>query len=494
MNSKNAEAVGESRHFIDGDWVESVDGKSGQSIDPSNGEVIGAFAVAGVAEADAAIAAAVRAFRNPRWSQSPRTRQAVMLRWADRIESRAEELARLISVENGRAIRQARLEIGGAVSELRYYAGLARHIPGHVVESEPGVFSTILREPLGVAGIIVPWNAPVGLLVRSLAPAMAAGCASVIKPAPQTTIITARVLELLSADSEMQKGAVNMVGEVGHEVAKRLVSSGGVDVLSFTGSSVMGQQIMADASSTMKRLSLELGGKSCCLVFEDVDITVAAPKLAAAATVLSGQQCTTARRILVHRSRVEEMKHSLAAALKALVIGPGLEETTDVGPMVDAAAQNRVGAMIERACDEADEVLLRGGKVTDGRLEKGCFQAPTLVAHGDSGAFFCQEEIFGPFAVIEAFDTESEAIALANHTVYGLSGSVWTHDGDRAMRVARALRNGTVWINDHNRLFPEAETGGYRHSGLGRLHGYEALADFTTLKHVYQDVGVAVHG
>jgi acyl-CoA reductase-like NAD-dependent aldehyde dehydrogenase len=368
---------------------------------------------------------------------------------------------------------------------VRYYAGLARHIAGHVLEPEPGTFSTMLREAAGVAVIVVPWNAPAVLLVRSLAPALAAGCTAIVKPAAQTSLITAAMMQCLD-EPALPPGVVNLLHEAGAEASARLVESRDVDVVSFTGSTETGKRIMRAAADSMKRLSLELGGKSCCLVFEDTDVEAIAPRLARAATIISGQQCTAARRILVHASKLGEMRGKLAMALANLKVGPGIDPHSDIGALIDRTSRDQVQATIERACDLADAVVLRGTA-----SESGAFLSPTLVEHGDPNAFFCQEEIFGPFVTLEAFETESEAIAKANNTVFGLSASVWTHDTARAFRIARALRDGTVWINDHNRLFAEAETGGYRQSGLGRLHGYDALADFTEIKHICIGAGVA---
>jgi betaine-aldehyde dehydrogenase len=478
-----------SLHWIDGTWAPSSDEAQGESIDPATGKVLGRFAAGGAKEVDAAIQAARRAFGAASWSQNPRRRQAVLLEWANRLEARSGELATLLTLENGKAIGQSRGEMAGAISEIRYYAGLARHIPGHVLEVEPGVFSTMIREPAGVAGIIVPWNAPAVLLVRSLAPALAAGCTAVIKPAPQTTIFTAAMLRELGEIAQLPKGAVNLVGETGHVVAQTLATSPGVDVLSFTGSTATGKKIMVAAAETMKKLSLELGGKSCCLVFPDADIAAIAPKLAAAAAIISGQQCTAARRVLVHASRFDDMKQALKAALERVVIGSGLDPATEMGPLIDVASRDRVHRRIADACDACDEVVLRGDRPS-GALAEGAYLTCSLIAHSDPNAFFCREEIFGPLVVLERFESEAEAVAKANNTIFGLSASVWTKDGARALRLARALRNGTVWINDHNRLFAEAETGGYRQSGLGRLHGYEGLADFTELKHICQTVGV----
>lgn len=474
------------QHWIDGTAVGDA---SLPSLDPATGAVLGTFADGGAAESAAAIAAARRAFERSDWAAAPRLRQRVLLDWASALHAQAEALAGLLTRENGKVIAQARGEIAASISEIEYYAGLARHLPGHVLAPEPGVLSTVLREPAGVAGIIVPWNAPAVLLVRALGPALAAGCTVVVKPAAQTTLFNAALLAPLLAHPQLPAGVVNTFSEAGHAGASMLATSHDVDAICFTGSTSVGKTIMRDAADSMKKLSLELGGNSACLVFADADVDAVAPQLAAAATIISGQQCTAARRVLVHASRLADMKRALAAALGALKVGPGLDASSHMGPLIDIASRDQVAARIARALDDADEVLLRGS-MPGGALAAGAFLTPSLVHHRDSAADFVQDEIFGPFLVLESFEDEAEAVARANHTVFGLSASVWTHDGATAQRVARALRNGTVWINAHNRLLPEVETGGYRQSGLGRLHGYDALADFTELKHIYQAPGV----
>lgn len=477
-------------NFIDGNWQTAQQGSFVDSRNPADGKRIGSFAAGASEDAEAAIQTARRGFERSDWSHDPRLRQLVLLDWADRMEARIEELSKLLTLENGKPLGHSQSELQGAISEIRYYAGLARYIPGHVFEVEPGIYSTLLREPAGVAGLIIPWNAPVVLLIRALAPALAAGCSAVIKPAPQTALITAEVIKCLVEARKLPREIVNLVSEQGHEVARHLIESPEVDVVSFTGSNAIGQAIMAAAAPTMKKLSLELGGKSACLIFEDVDIAQVAPKLADAATVIAGQQCTAARRVLVHASRYEEMREALRASLSKLKVGPGSDPSVQMGPLIDPVALEQVWRRTSDAMTAADEVILPGSRL-GGALEAGCFLTPTLVAHRDSAAFFVQEEIFGPFVVLEKFEDEQEAIARANHSEYGLSASIWTNHGARAMRVARALRNGTVWINDHNKLFAEAETGGYRRSGIGRLHGFDGLLDFMEVKHVYQNCGVA---
>ena len=471
-------------NYIDGQWQGAVGGGIATSRNPAAGSGSGRLAAGGLADARAAIASARHAFDTSLWPYDARLRQNVLLQWADRLEKR-HELAALLTQENGKVMAQSRGEMAAAISEIRYYAGLARHMPGHFTEVEPGAYSATLREAAGVAGLIIPWNAPVVLLIRSLAPALAAGCTVVVKPAHQTAQITAQVLRELAAVETLPRGVLNLVLETGSEAAQELVASADVDVLSFTGSNGTGQRIMAAAAPTMKKLSLELGGKSCCLVFPDPDVGATAQRIAAAATVISGQQCTAARRVLVHASRYDEMKQALKHALGSIMVAPGDTPGAGMGPLIDAQALEQVAG----AVDICDEVVLRGGR-PGGRLASGHFLMPTLVAHQDSSAFFVQDEIFGPFVVLERFEDEKDAVARANHTVFGLSASVWTLDGDRGMRVARALRNGTVWINDHNRLFAEAETGGYRRSGVGRLHGYEGLNDFLETKHIYRSVGL----
>lgn len=476
------------RHFINGGWQPSSDGRMAASFNPATGERLGDFADGGAAEAETAVAAARSAFEETAWGQSPRDRQMVLLRWADAMEARGEELARCLTLTNGKPLPQSRGEIAGAVSEIRYYAGLTRHFPGSAMEVAPGEFSTMIREPAGVAGLIIPWNAPAVLLIRSLAPALGAGCATVTKPAPQTALFSAMVFETLVDVPGLPDGVVNVFFETGHEGAMRLVASAEVDTISFTGSTKVGEAIMVAAAPTMKKLSLELGGKSCCVVLADADIAAVAPKLAAAATIIAGQQCTGARRVLVHESRYGEMKTVLSAALAAIKVGNGLDAGIDMGPLIDQRARAGVKAEIESAFDLCDEVLLRGG-IPEGAPEGSAFLTPSLVAQRDENASFCQDEVFGPLLVLEPFADETEAVKKANNTTFGLSASVWTNDGPASMRLARALRNGTVWINDHNKLFAEAETGGYRRSGLGRLHGFDALHDFSELKHIYQNVG-----
>jgi betaine-aldehyde dehydrogenase len=463
-------------NLIDGKWQPAGNEQLGDSINPASGQEIGSFAASHRADAQRAIAAARNAFGRSGWACNPELRRSLLLQWADRL-ARYDHLAQLLTLENGKVLAQSRRELAAAISEIRFYAGLAHHVTGQALELDPASHPTLLREPAGVAGLIIPWNAPIILLIRSLAPALAAGCTVVIKPAPQTALITAAVVRELHAVAGLPKGVVNLVSEIGQEAAHELAISPDVDVIGLTGSSDSGKNLMAAAVSTMKKLSVELGGKSSCLVFPDVDIAHVAVQLAAAATVISGQQCTAARHIMVHASCYEEMKHALKNALERIVVGAGDVPGTDMGPLIDAPAMLLAGVLIEQALHHCDEVVLRGHRI-GGKLANGFFLSPTLVARSDFGPIRQQDEIFGPFITLEKFDEEKQAIANVNNTESGMASSVWTGDRTRVVRMARTLRNGAVWIKDHNKLIAEAATGGYRRSGFGRLHGYGNLLDF----------------
>jgi betaine-aldehyde dehydrogenase len=474
------------RHWIRGEWVGGDNGTF-PSINPANGKVLGQAAHGGAGEAKAAIDAARDAFENSAWASSPRLRAAVLLEFAQRLEADAAPLAALLTAENGKIKRECAGEVEGAVSELQYYAGMARILAGRIVEPMPGVTSLIMREAAGVVGIIVPWNAPLILLVRSLAPAMAAGCTVVVKAAPQVALFMARVMAHLAAVGRLPRGAVNMVIEQGNAASEEIVQSAEVDVVSYTGSTAVGKIIMAAAAPTLKRLSLELGGKAPCVVCADADLSRAVPDILAAGTILTGQQCTAATRILVERSRVDEFSERIKAQINAFKVGPGEDAASQMGALIDIQNRDRILGLIESMAD-SHKMIVKGAAVP-GLDKNGAFVSPTVVAADDPSDPIVQNEHFGPIMTLEVFDSDSDAVRLANATRFGLGASVWSTDLARAQRIAKKIRAGTVWINAHNKLFAEAETGGYRQSGFGRLHGMEGLNDFLETKHVYQDIG-----
>jgi len=470
------------QHWIDGRWVGSVSGLIAESLNPATGKVLGCFADAGKDEAENAIAAARQAFDQGQWRHQPRLREKVLLEFADRIEADLAELSQLLTADNGKLLAEATGEINAGISELRYYAGLSRNIFGRIIELEPGLFSNLTREPLGVAGIIVPWNAPVVLMIRSLAPALAAGCAVVVKAAPQTAIANERVFRLLSEVSDLPAGIVNMFSETGSDGAKELVDSVDVDVISYTGSTEVGKQIMKAGAATLKRLGLELGGSAPCIVFDDANIDQAAPALVRAGMFMAGQYCCSATRVLAHNRVLGQVQEQLSNAMRDLVIGPGNDPKSQMGPMVDEAGRQRVRDLLENAT-QTDEILCQV-ESPRGDLKSGFFLGPSLVHASNPQSLLYTGEVFGPVLVIDGFDDEEEAISKANNSRFGLAASVWSQDLQRGHRVANKVQSGTVWINSHGRTFPEAENGGYKESGIGRLHGVEGLAEFLETKHI----------
>ncbi len=470
-------------HYIAGNWIADAPNGFDESINPANGQSLGRFPLGSDQLASAAVLAARQAFEQTAWACDPNLRSRVLFEFADRMEANKERLARLLSSENGKLLVQATHEISAAVSEARYYGGVARNIFGRVRETGPGNMSILAREPAGVVSVIVPWNAPATLLVRSAAPALAAGCCLVIKPAPQTPLTNARVISLFDGIECLPKGVVNSVNECGIEVGSTLSTHPDIDVISFTGSSETGKKIMANAAASVKRVSLELGGKAPAIVFGEADLEKATREIVRASLTLNGQMCTSISRVLAQDEIALALEDRLNEAFKRVVLGDPLDPGVQLGPLIDRANQERVLGIINRARHESELIL--EGSAPGGRLSGGCYVSPTLFRIDDTDHWLVQGELFGPIVSLESFEDENEAVAKANATRFGLAASVYTPHINRAMGVARRLKFGTVWLNSHNRLFAEAETGGYRESGIGRLHGLEAMHDFLETKHIY---------
>jgi acyl-CoA reductase-like NAD-dependent aldehyde dehydrogenase len=425
------------QQFIDGELVSST--RVSASTAPADGAVLGHYADADAAQGARAVAAARAAFDGSDWSRDRRLRHRVLGALADGVERRTDELVTLLARENGKVLAEAGFEIAMVAPKLRYYAALAVTEGGRAAEVAPGLLMTSVPEPVGVAGVIVPWNAPVVLAVRSFAPALAAGCTAVVKMPGRTGLVNGLLHEILAGTPGLPAGVLNSLTESGNEVAPLLVASPDVDVLSYTGSTRVGRTIMAEAAPTLKRLSLELGGKTPMVVFDDADLDAAVPVLAAAVTTFAGQFCMAGSRVLAQRGIAGELRERLAKALTDVRVGRGDDPASGMGPMIDAANAERVDRMVAEA-EQYATVVVRGGQTEAG----SAYYLPSLVEVADPTTPIVQQEVFGPVATFEVFESEADAVRLANATEYGLAASVWSRDVDRPRRVGRQLRAGTV--------------------------------------------------
>lgn len=479
------------RHWIDGTSVGS--GRTANSTDPATGEVIGTYSDADAAVGQAAIGAAVRSFATSPWRYDPMLRATALSHLADAYEHRTGEIVDTLSRENGKLRREAGFEAHFIPRALRFAAGLAMRPAGHVADTQPGRQSMSIRQPVGVAGLIVPWNSPAYLSIRALAPALAAGCTAVVKMPGQAAQTAALMSEIFASIAELPAGVVNVVTESGSEVASLLVESPDVPVISFTGSTRTGRLVAQSAAAHFKRVGLELGGKTPHLVFADADRESAVATAVQSCTVFAGQFCMTGSRILVQRDVADEFIADLSLKLDNVRPGPAFDPASEIGPMIDKAAVARVDAAVEEAIAAGAKPVVRGGPSTVPELAGGAFYHPTLLEVADSSLPIVQDETFGPVQTVQLFDTEDDAIALANDTNYGLSACIWSRDVDRPMRVARRLDAGLISINSWANLTVEFEEGGFKASGMGRLGGLASVDDFLEYKQITQDWAPGTH-
>jgi betaine-aldehyde dehydrogenase len=469
------------RHWIDGKWVDSP--QHGTSVNPATGEAIGRYADGNADEAALAVAAAKAAFRNTGWSDDRHLRARVLNAMADKFTEHSERLVELLGTENGKIRPHGRFETAIVPYTLRFNAALALTQSGRAMEVDKDSLSMVIRQPVGVAGVVAPWNSPIALVIRSLAPALAAGCTAAVMLPRQTAQLNALISEVISETPDLPTGVVNIFTS-GREGVTHLVESPDVPVLSFTGSTATGRAISAAGAPRLKTFGLELGGKAPHLVFPDADLDDAIDKITLALTVFSGQFCMTGSRLLVHAEVADEVRSRLAERLAAVKVGSAADPDSQMGPLIDKSNVERVDGMVEDAIAAGAEVVVRGGPVTEGALAKGAFYRPTLLEVHDSSLPIVQQEVFGPVLTMQRFGSEREAIDLANDTEYGLSASVWSRDVDLPLRVARKLASGTVWINDWATLHDEFEEGGFGQSGKGRMRGLATLDEYLEYKHI----------
>jgi len=468
-------------HWIDGEWTES--GIVSESINPATGAVLGQWADGGEAEARVAVAAARRAFDTSPWSRDRSLRHRALNEMADRFDAHAEELGTLVTKENGKKIAEGLFEGTSPSPTLRHNAAQALTEVGISAEVAPGQWFSTYAEPAGVVGIIVPWNSPVALLIRSLAPALSAGNTVAVKMPGQTALVANLVSQIIAEVTSLPRGVVNIFTESGNTGAPYLVASPDVQVISYTGSTTVGRIVAANGAPTLKRMNLELGGKTPMIVFDDADLDSTVPLLAAGITTFGGEFCMTGSRILVQRGVADEVRTRLAGLLENVRVGDGMDPETDMGPLIDQADVARVDAMVQAALAYAKPVV-RGGPATDGALAAGAFYRPALLEVEDVSTDLVQKEVFGPVATFEVFDTETDAIARANATEYGLAAGIFTGSLNTSRRVSRELQAGTVWTNTWAAINDGFAEGGYKQSGIGRLRGLLAITEFQEAKTV----------
>ncbi len=473
------------KHWIDGEWTGS--GTVSESVNPATGAVLGRWADGGEAEARAAIAAARRAFGTSPWSRDRSLRHRALSEMADRFDAHAEELGVLVTKENGKKIAEGMFEGGSPGPTLRHTAGQALTDTGISAEVAPGQWFSTYAEPAGVVGIIVPWNSPVALLIRSLAPALSAGNTVAVKMPGQTALVANLVSRIIAEVQSLPRGVVNIFTESGNTGAPYLVASPDVQVVSYTGSTTVGRMIAAGGAATLKRMNLELGGKTPMIVFDDADLDTTVPLLAAGITTFAGEFCMTGSRILAQRGVADEVRSRLAGMLENVRVGDGLDPETDMGPLIDKASVARVDGMVEAALAYAKPVV-RGGPATDGALAAGAFYRPALLEVEDVNTDIVQKEVFGPVATFEVFDTETDAISRANATEYGLAAGIFTSNINISRRVSREIQAGTIWTNTWAAINDGFAEGGYKQSGIGRLRGPLAITEFQEAKTVVHSI------
>ena len=473
--------------LIDGEWVEAASGLTFPSINPSTGATIAHLAQGGAQDADKAVAAARRAFEGP-WSKvTPAERQWMIWRFADLLEENYEELRLLEVLDMGSPIgRSPEAGATRAVEVLRYYAGWATKIQGETIpNSVPGsVFSYTLREPVGVVAAIVPWNGPLSNALWKIAPVLATGCTMVLKPAEQASLTAIRLGELI-CESEIPDGVVNIVTGFGETVGAALASHHNVDKVAFTGSTATGQHIVRAAAGNLKRVSLELGGKSPDIVFADADLDKAVPGAAMAVFGNSGQVCCAGTRLFVQRPVYDEFLDRMSQFATALRVGDSLDPQTQIGPLVSAGQLDRVLGYLKRGPVEGARTTVGGERLTEGPLKDGYFVPPTVFADVTDDMQIARDEIFGPVACVLPFDSVTEVVARANTGVYGLGGGVWTRDVGKAHQVSAALQTGAVWVNGYLHFDAAVPFGGYKMSGWGNELGARSLDEYLNVKSVW---------
>lgn len=477
------------KQFINGEWVPSISDKTREIINPFNQDVIARVSEGSTEDAKVAIQAARDAFDDGDWPSTLATERAdVVRKIATLVERDKEELAHLESLDTGKTVDESRDDMDGIAAVFRYYADLADKDGGEIISSPiPNTISKVVREPVGVCGQITPWNYPLLQASWKLAPALVAGNTLVMKPSEITPLTTIKVFELIE-EAGVPKGVANLVLGEGTTIGAELSSNEDVDLISFTGGLETGKKVMQAASSNVKKLALELGGKNPNIVFADADFDTAIDYALNAVFFHAGQICSAGTRLLVEESIHDKFIETLVNRVKKIRLGSGFDKATQMGPLISAEHLEKVSAYVENGIKEGATLEVGGKSPDDPTLAKGFFYLPTILTNCTTEMDVVQNEGFGPVITVEKFQSEEEAITLANDSIYGLSGGVWTKDIAKAERCVAKMRMGTVWINDFNVFFPQAPWGGYKQSGFGHELGTLGLDEYTEVKHVFQNL------
>jgi betaine-aldehyde dehydrogenase len=475
--------------YLDGAWVSARGGARREIRCPADGTLVAEVDEAGPEDTEAAIAAAYAAFHDGPWPEtSARDRGDLLMRLADLLERDAEDLARMESLDTGKRLVESRYDIADVVAVFRHYGRVAAEDAGRMVDTgNPDVVSRIVHEPVGVCALVTPWNYPLLQVSWKVAPCLAAGNTFVLKPSELTPHTAIHLMRLLT-EAGLPAGAGNLVLGAGASAGAPLSTDHRVDLVSFTGGLETGRRLMAAAAGTVKRVALELGGKNPNVVFADADLEVALDFALTAVFLHSGQVCSAGARLIVQDELHDEFVDRLVERASAIRLGGPFDDKAETGPLTSAAHRDKVEAYVARGLAEGAVLRTGGARPEDPALADGFYYLPTILDGCTSAMSVTQDESFGPVLTVETFTDEADAVRIANDSIYGLAGAVWTQDAGKGQRVAGRLRMGTVWINDYHPYVPQAEWGGYKQSGFGRELGEAGLAEYRETKHVWHNI------